>query len=208
MISKYELEAMRKRLDDALADYQAQVKKLYRSDGKPLYSDVEMKTQREKLMPTYLAAVQDAKLLAAKGREAANQLADSASLDPISRLSGVELERAFYLRPFVADEAAKAEPSELAARMRAVAASSDRPLQILYAKYAQARLDPANKEGRGSLEMIRAMQTLQGVLTTPATSESEVVRTMSTQLTMYATELQAVFDGSKDQASKSMLQDF
>ncbi len=206
MSTKQEVADMKNKLDRALADYQRSLKTLYRADNKPIYAPEEMKAQIERLRAGIEPTLLEAKRLAEKARTTANEFDDIANMNPFFELKGPELERAFHLRPFVAEDVANGSPDLLAARIRTLRPATDRPLSLLYLQAVEKRLEDAQegKASPGSLELLQSTAALRSAVLPSSTIATEL-RADAVQLTMHTTAILSEIDGSKEKARKDAL---
>ncbi len=100
-------------LERAVAAHNEAVQRLYLPTGGPRYSDEVMSQEGQKARQTLTAALDALSERAAAIRTTAEATANAARDDPYSWLSDDELQRAALLAPFVAEDVAAADVTEL-----------------------------------------------------------------------------------------------
>lgn len=140
----------RAKIDQAAEHFEEKRASLFRPDGSKVYTDEEH-TERESVLRRELNATFDHIAPDIEKRITAHEqeVLKLEHADPSGSLSSEELERANARRAFVADEVFGLGVDALAERMRAVAASGDRPAMFLYAHHARAKMKTFDSEAEG-----------------------------------------------------------
>lgn len=152
----------RAKIDQAAEHFEAQRASLFRPDGSKAFSDPEHDEREGELRREFHAALDHIgpaieKRIADHERDVLTR--DHA--DPSGALSSEELESANARRAFVADEVNGLGVDALGKRMRAVAASGDRPAMFLYAHHARAKMKTfdSEAEGLGLRELVSELES-------------------------------------------------
>lgn len=136
------LSAASGRLDNALVELQAGKQKLLDANGARIFSDDQHQQREAALMAAFDREVAYAEGIAQEVRQVAE--AELARLDGAGLLDGLsadEMQRAATLRSFVKEDVQELPTYDLAARLNAVAAGSDKVEKRLYARYVARRLE-------------------------------------------------------------------
>jgi hypothetical protein len=129
-------------VDTAIATYQRERARLFRTDGQPKYAPAELAEREQELLQPVLRAAEtfqhDVDILV-KGAEEALTLAEGG--DPLDQLSGDDLQRANALAGFIREDAAELPVVDLVKRVRAAMVKGDRATLCLWYRYAGRRFD-------------------------------------------------------------------
>jgi len=142
-------------VNTAAARTEADLAKLLRPDGTPVWGPAEHTERAAALVASFDQAAQ-ALYEQAERDEAAARATITAldGADPLDRLDAAELARANSLRAFIAEEAADVPLTQLLTRLRAVlATATDRAALVLWQRYAGKRWDTlmqADRDGQRS----------------------------------------------------------
>lgn len=153
---------------------------LFRADGSKKYAEPEHRERMAALLAElneaaqYVKETTSAALAAAKAGKAAGHA------DPLSTLTTDELQRAFYLRPFVQDAVANMALPDLAQRLQAIVATGDKAMTAVYHQAAQQRADSFKPNATTPLgdrrvvpglgDVTQLVGTLAGTLADPTTT--------------------------------------
>lgn len=139
-------------IDTTASRIEADLAKLLRPDGTPVYGPAEHKERAAAIVAAYDQVARPVYEQAEKDEATARQtIAALDGADPLDRLPQADLTRARDLRPFIAEEAADLPINQLLTRLRGVMASGDQATRILWARYAGKRWDTiieGRQEGR------------------------------------------------------------
>ena len=127
-------------LDQALARFESERAKLFDSDGKPLWFDEHHQKRLTEFAAPVLAVAARAGEAATAAFAEADALEVAAPADPAAGLPTDELTRASAMTPFVQRDVDHLPLSDLAARVRAVAAGNDRPAKFAYLRFLPERI--------------------------------------------------------------------
>lgn len=206
----------RQAIDRAADTYARELAKLYTPDGKPIYTDTD--ARKQKLLESVRKAVDDARKTADEHRVEAQRKRLTAYADPVAALNVLDLEKAFYRRAFVADDAASMPLPDLARRVEATATNkADSVGAALYAVYARRRyeseVDARRKAGSNAVSQDMAALG-QAVMSLEAATqpdkkaidaEAAEMEKAGWELTLYAGRQLADLDGSSAGAWKVRL---
>lgn len=131
----------RDRIEQAGEKHEQAKAALFRSDGSKVYGEEthgERLAEIEREFRTEMDAIEAD--VDRRVEEAESSLLRAEHTAPADALTNEELERANALRPFVSDEAFNLPLDQLERRLRAAAASGDRPTMFLLAHFAAQRV--------------------------------------------------------------------
>jgi len=137
-------------LDRAAERFEAGQKRLYRSDGQPIYGEAEHQQRLDALLGEFdgmTGSVTEAAEQAITDGKA--ELARMDGSSPMDTLGESELSRANSLALFVREDCESLPSHELAGRVRSALAGTDRVTVILWDRYLGKRLD-ATRGSTGS----------------------------------------------------------
>lgn len=202
------LTLARQSVDKALAEHSAAAAKLHHPSGDPVYTDTPARLA--KLLEPVQKSVAAATAAAEEVRNEAKAKRLTAYADPIGSLHVLDLEKAFYRRSFVADDAAGMSLPDLARRLEAVAMNkADSVGAVLHARYARRRYDAelaaSRKDGDNDMarsavlgELEEAVKRLEAI-TQPDTAANELqaaeMEAAAWDLENYASRRLADLDG-------------
>lgn len=154
----------RAKIDQAAEYFEEQRASLFRPDGSKAFSDPEH-DERESALRRELNTSLDRLAPDIEQRITAHEqeVLKLEHADPSGSLSSEELESANARRAFVADEVNGLGVDALGKRMRAVAASGDRPAMFLYAHHARAKMKTFDSEAE-SLRLKELVSELEHAL--------------------------------------------
>ena len=135
------------RIDTALGQFDQASAALLGQDGKPIYTDHQQRLTALQAQLGEQLTVVEAQI--GQARTAAQEAATrAAGTDLVDILTPEELAPAASRRAFVEEDAAALGAPALVVRLRAVAAGTDRVLQLLWLRAAGQRLRAHQEEGR------------------------------------------------------------
>lgn len=135
------VQGQRREAEKAVAAFEGQAKKLYRSDGSRVYSAEEHQERHAEL-----ASEMNRKLseITGKAEEDARSYEGTAKSyeyhDPAASLSAADRERLTASAPLVKEDAGMLPVGELVERLKAVRGGSDKLAKVLHARYARFRV--------------------------------------------------------------------
>jgi hypothetical protein len=136
----------KQKLELAVATFEASKAALYREDGKAIFSQEEHAVRLAAITTAFEATCQEVHDLAMDFEKIANEALLLEDLDPVLELGSAALQAANQAGPFVRDACNDMPLEALARRLQATALHGDKTQKVLYARYAQARVDAIEGE--------------------------------------------------------------
>jgi hypothetical protein len=213
-------------LDAAQADFartvtkfEADKKSLFRPDGAKRYGDKE----HGERLATALQPVEEAAGYVKEVADAAIDAAASAKAvqyaDPISSLNDAELQRAYYLRPFVQDAVESMRLDQLAQRLGAVVAAGNKAEIAVYHQATQAKVEAVRQLSRvpgnnptivlaGIRDVLPLIETMAGKLANPAHAKqlaaAKTLEEAAQKVRFDTNDRLSELDGRKEQSRANM----
>lgn len=210
MASSLDLTFAKNRFDRAAAKFAKDKAYLFAPDGSKIYSDKEHRERMATITQPLTEAAQAARQVA----EAARTSAQAAKLiqysDPLSTLNDTELGRAFHLKPFIDDAVAAMPLDQLAQRLGAINAGSDKAAIVCYAKAANRKIEAMRTASRtdqsvsldGITSVFEMITELTGKLVSPdqlaQLAEANKLEADATELAMNVNQTMRELDGSHE----------
>lgn len=161
MMKVIDLTSEKFTFDTAVKRFEAEKAALYRPDGEPKFGPKEHAEKMAALLEPVTRWHNHVKEKCAAAEAEARMAASLEHSDPITTLSDNELQRAYFLRPFVQDAVNSLPLSDLAKRLGAVVATGDKATIACY-QQAAAQRTAAQREAyragdHGALEGLTAI---------------------------------------------------
>lgn len=149
MLTKIDLTSEKFTFDTAVKRFEAEKAALYRPDGEPKFGPKEHAEKLAALLEPVTRWHNHVKEKCAAAEAEARMAANLEHSDPITTLSDNELQRAFFLKPFVESAVASLPLSDLAKRLSAVVATGDKATIACYQQAAAQRTAAQREAYRG-----------------------------------------------------------
>jgi hypothetical protein len=210
---RFRIKSQERDVERAVSEFEAQKKRLYRSDGTKVYGEKEHAERFGKLQEGLREKIEAIVGEAAADAEGYEREALALSYsDPASQVSSSERGRLESSRAFVKEDCEAMPVPAFAERIAAVSAGSDRVAKVLHARYGRMRLEalnaesnrlaregrPAGAEAAGEVRrLMEAVSSLEEKLKDPKVAEREKA------LKEAATESRKVAWGAKSRLSEA-----
>lgn len=207
--TRRDLAAMVAGVKQAAARFEADKAKLFTQAGKPVYN-TDMHLAKMKALQD--GAIADAKRTADEIAAAQTKITEleavaRAEATSLAAFSTADLERAAALRPFIEDDVAKLDNTNLAANLRAAVNGQDKVAAMLYSRLLADRREEAaqGKRDRWSNEIELLQRELAGP-TAAQLEEVEALRQAAIDARIETRLFQAGVDGSLEANNKAFTQ--
>jgi hypothetical protein len=157
------VDQIAKTLEDAKATYDAGIASL-KNNGRSVYSPEEESRRRQELQSTFQTVQRDSERAlqdVLSGAEA--ELATFANIDPLTRLSSSELERANQLRPFISEDAERLPLTALLKQCQEAAGGGDKARAALLLRSVRHTLASRELSPGEGYELRQALTSLEDV---------------------------------------------
>ena len=181
-VSIHTVEGCKIGFDKAADKFESEKAAMFRPDGKRIWADVQHDERIASMLETVTRAAANVKEEVDAAIEQAKAIEVLAHADPMQALTNDELQRAYFLRPFVIDSVDSMSLIELADRLAAVVATGSRGEQACYYQAAYKRTEALKEASRGKA-------TLDGVAGSNSTVNLEGISAVSEHLKTLASKL-------------------
>jgi len=179
MTNSEKLQSARESFDREVTKFTTEQRLLFRFDGQKKFADKEHSERLAALLKPLESSAQRVSETSGAAIEAARAAKAVQHADIFSSLNDTELQRAYYLRPFVQEAVESMRLDQLAQRLGAVVATDDKAATATYHAATLAKVETvrqrANTPGNnativlaGIADVLPLIETMAGKLANPA----------------------------------------